>query len=86
MTRRFINQLGEHETVREIFLVGNKQLRQNRNGNLYLQMQLSDRTGSVNGMMWNANDRVASTFKNGDFVEVEVSVVVLGHLSVLGFS
>jgi 3'-5' exoribonuclease len=71
MARRFINQLGEHETVREVFLVGNKQLRQNRNGNLYLQMQLSDRTGSVNGMMWNANDHIASTFKNGDFIEIQ---------------
>lgn len=71
MTRRFINQLGDGEQVREVYLVGGKQLRQNRKGNLYLQMQLSDRTGSINGMLWNANDRIASTFHNGDFVEIE---------------
>ncbi len=71
MTRQFINQLGDGEAVREVYLVGGKQLRQNRKGNLYLQMQLSDRTGSINGMLWNANDRVASTFDNGDFVEIE---------------
>ena len=71
MSRQFINQLGDGEPVREVYLVGGKQLRQNRKGNLYLQMQLSDRTGSINGMLWNANDRIASTFNNGDFVEIE---------------
>ena len=46
MSRRFINQLGEHESVDEIFVVSEKQLRANRNGNLYLSMRLADRTGS----------------------------------------
>lgn len=71
MGRRFINQLGEHEMVKETFLVGGKQLRQNRNGDLYLQMVLSDRTGAINGMLWNANDYIANRFENGDFVEIE---------------
>lgn len=71
MTRRFINQLGDRETVKEVFLLGDKQLRQNRNGNLYLQMRLSDRTGSLTGMMWNASDEVARGIDNGDFVHVE---------------
>lgn len=71
MSRRFINQLGENENIHEIFLVGNKQLRHNRNGNLYLQMRLSDRTGAVTGMMWNASDQVASCFDNGDYIEIQ---------------
>ena len=84
MSRQFINQLGDGETVREVYLIGGKQLRQNRKGNLYLQMQLSDRTGSINGMLWNANDRVASTFNNGDFVEVEgVSQFYNGAMQVI---
>ena len=41
MSRRFISQLGEHENVDEIFLVADKQLRTNRNGNLYLQLRLA---------------------------------------------
>ena len=38
MSRRFISQLGQRETVDETFLAGQKQLRANRNGNLYLQL------------------------------------------------
>ncbi len=71
MARRFISQLGERESVDEIFLVADKQLRTNRQGNFYLQMRLSDRSGSLTAMMWNANDKVYSSFENGDYVRVQ---------------
>jgi 3'-5' exoribonuclease len=70
MSRRFISQLGEHEPVDEVFLASEKQLRTNRNGNLYLQVRLADRTGSVTGMLWNANEGLYGSFDNGDFVRV----------------
>jgi 3'-5' exoribonuclease len=71
MSRRFISQYGEHESVDDIFLASEKQLRTNRNGNLYLQVRLADRTGSVMGMLWNANDSIYGSFDNGDFVRIK---------------
>ncbi len=71
MARRFISQLGERESVDEVFLVADKQLRTNRQGNFYLQMRLSDRSGSLTAMMWNANDKVYSSFENGDYARVQ---------------
>jgi 3'-5' exoribonuclease len=71
MSRRAINQLGDHESIDQVFLAADKQLRPNRSGNLYLSLRLSDRTGTVMGMMWNANDRVYREFDNGDYVRVE---------------
>lgn len=73
MSRRFINQLGENEDIDEVYVVAEKQLRPNRNGNLYIQMRLSDRSGSLNAMMWNANERIYNTFENGDYVRVQGS-------------
>jgi 3'-5' exoribonuclease len=73
MVRRFVSQLGHQETVNEIFLVAEKQLRPNRNGNLYLQMELSDRTGTISARMWNASEAIYRTFENGDYVRVEGS-------------
>lgn len=70
MGRRFISQLGESESIDQVFLASDKQLRANRNGNLYLQLRLSDRTGSVTGMMWNASDQVYGSFDNGDYVRI----------------
>ncbi len=52
-------------------MASEKQLRPNRNGNLYLQVDLSDRSGSVNTRMWNATDGDYRNFDNGDYVHVE---------------
>ena len=43
--RRYVCQLGHNEQINQVFLASDKQLRPNRNGNLYLQLQLSDRSG-----------------------------------------
>jgi len=71
MTRRSIGQLAENESIQEIYIASNKQLRPNRQGNLYLQLQLSDKTGNVNAMMWNATDSVYRKFDDGDYVKVQ---------------
>ena len=71
MTRRYINQFGDRENIDEIFLVSEKQLRNNRNGNLYLQVRLSDRTGSLTAMQWNASDGLYKSFDNGDYLRVQ---------------
>jgi len=71
MARRFINQLGSQEHINQVFLAAQKQLRPNRNGNLYLQVDLSDRSGSIGGRMWNAGDADYRGFDDGDFVHVE---------------
>jgi 3'-5' exoribonuclease len=73
MARRFIEQLGEHESIDEVFLVADKQLRTNRNGNLYLQLRLSDRTGSVLAMLWNVNEQMCASFDHGDYVRVQAT-------------
>lgn len=71
MSRRFISQLGERENVDEVYLASEKQMRANRNGNLYLQVRLADKTGSVTGMLWNAGDRLYDSFANGDYVKIQ---------------
>lgn len=68
--RRYICQLQENEDVDQVFIVSEKQLRPNRNGHLYLQLRLSDRTGTLNAMMWNANERTYRCFENGDYLRV----------------
>lgn len=68
--RRFVNQLGERENIDQVFLVADKQLRANRNGNLYLQLRLMDKTGSLTGMLWNANDGVFNSVETGNYLRV----------------
>jgi 3'-5' exoribonuclease len=74
MSRRYVQQLTDGETVEEVYLVSDKQLRANRNGNLYIQMDLRDRTGAINARMWNAGEAVFRSFDVGDFILVKGKV------------
>src|SRR5262249_45245290 len=88
MSRRFIQQLTDGESLEEVFLVTEKQLRANRNGNLYLQLELRDRTASISARLWNAGEHLFRSFEVGDFLHVKGKVqlfqgalqMILGHL------
>ena len=71
LMRRYINQLKENEKVTEIYMVSEKQLRPNKKGNLYLQFNLSDKTGSITGFIWSVTDAAAYDFESGDYIRVE---------------
>lgn len=71
MPRRFVSDLGAQDNIDQVFLASQKQLRPNRNGNLYLQVDLSDRTGAITARMWNASEAEYRGFEDGDLVRVE---------------
>ncbi len=91
MTRRYVNQLVHGDSVDESFLVADKQLRANRQGNLYLHLELRDKTGSVGARLWNATENLASLFEPGDFLHVRGKTqvfqgslqIILTHLEVI---
>src|SRR5205807_2763639 len=74
MARRFIKQFSDGETIDDIYLVTDKQLRANRNGNLYLQLELRDRTGAISARLWNAGEQLFRSFEAGDFLHVKGKV------------
>jgi 3'-5' exoribonuclease len=74
MARRFVQQMGDGESVEEVYLVSDKQLRANRNGNLYLQLELRDRTGAISARLWNAGEHLFRSFESGDFLLVRGKV------------
>lgn len=84
MTRRYVNQLANGDSVDEVFLVADKQLRANRQGNLYLHLELRDKSGSIGARLWNASENLARTFEPGDFLHTKGKVQVFqGALQVI---
>ncbi|MDA1016220.1 MAG: OB-fold nucleic acid binding domain-containing protein, partial [Planctomycetota bacterium] len=71
MSRKFLKQFHDGESVNEIFLLADKQLRANRNADLYLLATLRDNTGQINGMMWNVTEEAVSHVTSGDLVRVK---------------
>jgi 3'-5' exoribonuclease len=68
MSRRYVDQLRDGETLDDVYLVTDKQVRANRNGNPYLLLELRDRTGGIQARMWNAGEPQARGFAPGDFL------------------
>ena len=84
MSRRYVNQLANGDNVDDAFLVADKQLRVNRQGNPYLHLELRDKTGSVGARLWNASEGLARTFEPGDFLHARGKVQVFqGALQVI---
>jgi 3'-5' exoribonuclease len=88
MARRFVQQLQDGDSIEEVFLATDKQLRANRNGNLYLQLELRDRTGTISARLWNAGEHLFRSFEGGDFLLIKGKVqlfqgslqMILSHL------
>lgn len=74
MTRRTVQQLIDGDALDDVFLVGEKQLRANRNGVYYLQIDLRDRTGTISARMWNATEVQFRSFEEGDLLRVKGKV------------
>lgn len=84
MSRRSVQLLADGEAIDEVYLVTDKQLRANKNGNLYLQLELRDRTGSISARMWNATEHHFRGFEEGDFLRIKGKVQLFqGALQVI---
>ncbi len=84
MARRYIRQLNDGDSLDDVFLVGDKQLRMNRQGNPYLQVELRDRSGQITGRLWNATEHLSRQFASGDFIQARGKVQLFqGALQVI---
>jgi 3'-5' exoribonuclease len=71
MAHRFINEIGPGETVNDIYMVREPILRSTTKGDLYVAMFLCDKTGQLNGRMWQASETVYKSIPKPGFVHVK---------------
>jgi 3'-5' exoribonuclease len=74
MSRTFVRDLKDGDSVNEVFLLADKQLRANRNANLYLLATLRDKSGMISGLMWNVTEEGLSDINAGQMVQVRGKV------------
>lgn len=74
MPHTFVKDLSDGVNVNEVFLLADKQLRANRNADMYLLATLRDKTGVVNGLMWNVVESKMQHISTGDMVHVKGKV------------
>ncbi|WP_218933764.1 3'-5' exoribonuclease YhaM family protein [Rubripirellula lacrimiformis] len=68
MNRIPVSDLTDGQSIEQPFRAADKQLRVNRQGGKYILMRLSDRTGVIAAMQWNADEKMFDSFDRGDYV------------------
>ena len=74
MPHRFISDLKEGEAIDSVYLVREKSFDITKNGNPYISLELSDKTGMVDCRKWDALKSLFDSFGVDDFVKVKAKV------------
>jgi 3'-5' exoribonuclease len=64
----FISEIKPNQEIASIFVASEKQLRTARNGTVYLDLKLLDKTGEISGKMWDKAAEAAQGFQPGNIV------------------
>lgn len=67
---RYINELREGEMVSEIYLCKTKQTAKTKAGKSYYSLILQDKTGVLDGKVWDLNSRGIENFESMDYIFV----------------
>lgn len=72
---RYINTLVEGETIRNVYLCKGKRSAETRNGKPYDNLILQDKTGTLDGKVWDPNSSGIADYDEMDFIEVFGDVI-----------
>jgi 3'-5' exoribonuclease len=67
----FVKDIVRETDVNDYFLVVKKGIYATRNNKQYLSIRLRDRTGSIEGRIWERVDELASVFERNDLVYIK---------------
>ncbi|MDR4505673.1 MAG: HD domain-containing protein [Candidatus Scalindua sp.] len=71
MIKKYISQFSSGDVIDTVFLVQRKELRTTKNGSLYIQTQLADRTGVIDARMWDASPRFFESLEDDAFLRIK---------------
>lgn len=72
---RYIKTLREGETIRNIYLCKGKRSAETRNGKPYDNLILQDKTGTLDGKVWDPNSGGIADYDEKDFIEVYGEII-----------
>lgn len=70
MKPKYVDQIGERDTVESVFLVRDCTQAMARNGKPYMTLKLMDRSGEIEARVWDRVDEFSALFDKDDFIHV----------------
>lgn len=75
----YINSLHDGDKIVNIYLVKNKTQGTSKFGSEYFNITLQDKTGILDGKIWDTNSQSIEDFQAGDFVEITGDVILYNN-------
>ncbi len=69
--KQFVKDLHEGDRIDDLFLVKSSRLAETRAGKPYLQLSVMDRSGEINGPIWERAEEVAPHCQVGNFIRLQ---------------
>ncbi len=70
MKKQFVSQIRSGETIDDRFAVSEKFLARKKDGNAFLNLIFSDKTGTIKAVVWDGVENIAQSLAPGDIVHV----------------
>ncbi len=74
MKKLFIKDIRAGDTLDDVFVLSEKTMAQKRDGNSFLNITLSDKTGNIKGVIWDRVDDISKGTASGNFVQIQGTV------------
>jgi 3'-5' exoribonuclease len=74
MAHKFIKELKEGDRIKEFFLVKSKRQKTTKSEKIYLDIDLVDKSGTINGKVWDRAEHFSLLFSRGEVVKVRAIV------------
>lgn len=71
MAHKFVNQIEPGEAINDVYMVKEPILRSTTRGDLYIAMFLADKTGQLNGRIWQATETVYKALPKPGFIHIQ---------------
>ena len=75
----YIKDLRGGETIRSIYMCRGKRSAETRNGKPYDNLLLQDKTGTLDGKVWDPNSQGIADYEEKDFIEVYGEVITYNN-------
>ena len=80
MPRKYISSLKSGEVVEDVFLVVKKEVRETKDKKPYLNLQLADKSGSLEARKWDATSQICDSFQKDAFVRIKGVVETFNNI------
>ncbi len=84
MSKVFVSDIRDRDQVSSVFLVKEKTMAMAKNGKPYMTLHLMDKSGEIEGRVWDNVDVIAARFEKDDFISIRSKAsVYLGKMQLI---